>query len=249
MPRSRDAAPEEVTPPRIRRITPEAIAPADRSVPRPTVVPYGRDLDGAFCPLQMRSTRMRTFEDTFRYELLPGGDINVYTMHDGRPYVCIRDSSLQGANKGVFACVDFHADDETGQYCGAILGRPGCKAGEESKSDCLIDHVAFTYVSDPDRHWLCVVDGRLPVQDASEQRRVLGLSDKHPVPFGEGAWPGAFMHLMNDAKGPRNNCAVYANGLTKALRFIPGCSPDAPPNPESEMMWSYGDIFWEKDRS
>ena len=99
MPRGRNAAPDEVTPPRVRRITPEAVAPADRSVPRPTDVPYGRDLDGAFCPLRMRSTRMTTFENTFRHELLPGGDINVYTMHDGRPYVCIRDSSLQGAKK------------------------------------------------------------------------------------------------------------------------------------------------------
>lgn len=230
-----------------KRIVPTPSSPRKKS----TSDDCGRDLPlGAF----LRTDVVETLRE-FDHDDLGDGDFNVYyvdrTSGELEPFACVRDSSIPGAGKGVFACKDMTCGECVGRYVGEVVGWKGCEADLPDEPYLLSLLVAKTC----EREWHVVVRGDRPPQDREGQCDRLGI--RRPALRNEypsiGGWPGMFAHLMNDAAGSNdfvdhglvNNCSVSEFGHVWATTDIKGSTFDRV-KPHSELLWPYGKEYWDR---
>lgn len=240
------------SPPRQRRrLTPTKLDDAS---------PFRRPLPNA-CDIILGSVETRgdrTYANAFRYEPRSGGDFDIYEKQDGTLFACVRDSQIPGAGKGLYTCRDLKKGDPVGLYCGRVVGwyapdaadGGGGGGGGGASNAYQITHALFIDSKTGER-WECLVDGARPVQPEREQRQALNLTPDYPAPFDPAEWPGAYMHLINDADGPckvpglTNNALLEEDGMVVAIAPVPGSrDPDAPMDPRSELLCSYGAAYW-----
>jgi hypothetical protein len=175
------------------------------------------------------------------------GDIDIERMVRDQwvPWVLVRDSAAMARlgmrGKGLYAARAFSSGDVIGRYVGRLLGRandPTIAARVERLSrtpggDALVTINGFA------------VNGRKAVQADAAQ-----LADFGKVVFGRDKWPwpGAHIHIANDAHGTTlpNNSVVTPGGYAKAIRDVPAFAPQrtVASNVASELLWSYGEQYW-----
>ena len=190
----------------------------------------------------------------FHYDQRQNNDVDVCIVErDGnlKPYVCVRDSSIPGAGKGLYACVSFDAGQAIGVYAGRVMSKIEVDAPGVDRKYLLyrklFDDDGFPYMDN------VVVDGEQPVQPEAEQLRSLGLSSSYRPPFARRQWPGMFAHKMNDASGPTkapglsNNCVVVEDCLVIARTRILGSGSFDTVTPLHELLWSYGASYWQHE--
>jgi hypothetical protein len=205
---------------------------------------------------RVQTRRDRPFARAFRYEPRPGGDLDIFDKQDGTPYACVRDSQIPGAGKGLYTCRDLKKGTPVGLYCGHVVGwvptAVGNASGAKERPDSAyqITHTLFIDGVTEER-WECLVDGARPAQPEHEQRRALNLTPEYPAPFDLAEWPGAYMHLINDADGPckvpglENNVQFEEDGMVVAIATVPGSpDPNGPMDPRSELLCGYGAEYW-----
>ena len=90
-----------------------------------------------------------------------------------------------------------------------------------------------------------VIDAAMPVQCDTQQTDVVGT-----VLFEQSSWswPGMFAHLANDGKHGqrvnRCNCRMQMHGHLHASRRIPGLDTNKADWAASEILWDYGEGYW-----
>ena len=227
--------------------------PAKRPRRRITPVPVnaGSSQDGVqLMPPVFMLRRYRNRESTPRFtHVVVDGDKGHYDVFDDSNaiHVTVRESSIPGAGRGVFAAKSFRAKDILGTYAGRVVGWEGGGNATDDASQYLIHHTLYVSRSanatPPRREWRCLVDGSMPAQSESEQRLALNLPIGYDVPFAVSEWPGMFAHLVNDAAGPvrleglSNNVIVQDDGAVIATSDIAS---------GAELMFGYGDAYWQQ---
>ena len=182
------------------------------------------------------------------------GNDNIDIFRNNKLYVCVRDSSIPGAGKGLYACKPFTKGVPVGTYTGKILCMRKAAAAEMSDSLCLME-VTLCTEKMPGFKKTCkigIVDGALPPDDKPFVPPAK-LGCKYGPIYKNGEWPGMHAHIMNDACGlsmqGENNCLVMGDGSVMTTKEIPsastdGASPGDRPDPASELMLSYGEAYW-----
>jgi hypothetical protein len=223
------------------------------------------------CELRTYVSKFRLQERT-NFGYVNHGDGTVDVSYDGRPYVCVRPSSIPGAGLGVYACRDFDKNAEIGVYTGRVMGWVG-EVEKTTDDEYLTENTVYVTVNpvspkhaqarpDTPKHaqarpqapkrWRCLIDGSAPPQDAVGQLHALGLKPPFVAPFNDlDVWPGMHAHLMNDASGPRqvpglvNNCRMMEDGVITTVCAIPGSGSFERVAPENELFMAYGQSYWE----
>lgn len=200
--------------------------------------------------------RLRPTSAEFRYDRYDNGDVDVFRLVSYRrsngekaaewlPWLFVRDSialRMVGARgKGLFAARTFLKDDFIGRYTGRILG----KKGDPRVMD-RVNTLSHTLNGDAivgvNGYF---VDGRRGVQSNDIQMRQFG---RVVLQQPQWAWPGAYVHICNDPRGTRlaTNGWVTVGGYLHATATIPPYRDTAShaANEASEILWSYGDAYW-----
>jgi hypothetical protein len=194
----------------------------------------------------------RNARQVFHHVMHANGDVDI--VLDGEPYACVRDSCIAGAGKGLFTCRDLAKGTRIGIYAGAVMGWV---------SDVRVCDLTSEYITSldlyinakTDERYVIVVDGKHAPQKPRQQLVTLGLAHdyimpcEYIAPFDVSDWPGAFVHMANDADGSSghglvNNCILQSDGVFYATRYVPGTSFDEPDKRASELLHPYGPIYW-----
>lgn len=169
--------------------------------------------------------------DEFKYQ---DGRVDVHRRLDGRwvPWVHVGASQTPTHGRGLYALRDFAEGETVGRYTGRILGKASDVQAYVDALSCAPSGDAIVNVLG------YFVDGRRDVQSNDEQLAQFGrVIMRQP----DWAWPGAYVHIANDAHGTgrRNNCQVTFGGYLETLHRVPK---------GAELLWSYGDAYWEEEK-
>ena len=175
--------------------------------------------------------------DHFKYK---SGDIDIYRKINKTwvLWLLVRDSTIPGAGKGLFAAKPFKKGEFIGRYVGKVLGKVSDPT-VQAKVDRMTRMVKGDAIIQVNGYY---VDGRCSVQTNDEQLALFG----HIIfPQPAWKWPGIFAQMTNDARGTGRpqNCRVTLGGSLESTRDIPKLNPSNP-NQASELLWSYGDGYW-----
>ena len=175
--------------------------------------------------------------DYFKYA---NGDVDVFrrTTRGWELWVLVRESvAIPRGGKGLFAGRAFSKGDRIGRYVGRILGKARdpklMDVTYTVEGDAIIDLGGY------------LIDGRRKVQSNDIQKEKFGkVVLKQP----EWSWPGAYVHLANDARGSghKNNARITPKGHMELTRRLPAYDASKPhaQNVSSEILWSYGRDYW-----
>jgi hypothetical protein len=179
--------------------------------------------------------------DHFAYE---NGDVDVFCKVNRRwkPWVMVRPSvALMGiaeGERGLFAARDMPTGTVIGRYVGHVLGLEGDRVVER-KINRMEKGPEGRYILNVEGVY---VDGNCPLQSDLQQLQRTG---RVIFPNESWTWPGALVHLANDARNAPyvNNMAILPDGMAVTSCHVPGFAPGN--EGESEFLWCYGDPYWE----
>ena len=128
-----------------------------------------------------------------------------------------------------------------GRYLGFVLGKSG-KRAVEKEAKALEDAGKASYLLTIKG---IVVDGSRPPQSDEEQLKAAG---KVLFPADEYDYPGAYTHLMNDARrtGYDDNVDIDRDGFAVTKVDVPAYDPKGSHEAKalSELCWDYTDSYW-----
>jgi hypothetical protein len=195
---------------------------------------------------------------TLKYVHVGDGDVNVSRLFNvisqsglltpvWVPWVYVRDSAVLRSvrildEKGLYAAQKFPAGVEIGRYMGFVMGVSG-RVRPEAEVAELERTGRAGYLMTIDR---IIVDGNRPTQTEAEQAV---SADRVLYPDAAWAYPGSFIHIINDFKGTgfHANVSVEQDGTVRTITSVPRYNTDLSiiQNARSELLYSYGKDYWD----
>lgn len=164
-----------------------------------------------------------------------------------RPSALLQELGYEGL--GLFAARPLARNYSLGYYSGLVLARSRrmqrCMfiLQRQKRDQYLLDMTSMIPNPQNDEEEEFTIDPLYPLQSDNDQQRDFGYI---PFPNAQYEYPGSYLHYINDPRGSEHppNVNISKEGEAKTILPIPAYDPAHPNNIASEILWNYGESYW-----